>query len=62
MYKPAEMGQLLLVLGQTKARRDVACIDRDRRRVARRISVPCVESRDECGRERKVGSLKLIVD
>ena len=57
----AQVSKLNLRSGETHPRRDVACVNSDRCRVASRIPISSVESGDKGGRKREVRSLKVSV-
>ena len=59
VHEPAEMRELLFLAREPHPLRDVARIDRHRRRMSRRISVPRIKRRDQGGSERKVRTVRV---
>ena len=56
------MSELLLLRRETEPLGDVACVDGNCRRMARRVPVPCVKCRHQSSREGEVRALQSLVD
>ena len=59
--EPAEVSELLVLLGQTKSARDVSGVDGDGRRMARGVLIPGIERRHERSRKREACALQTFV-
>src|SRR5262245_45659677 len=56
--QPGEVGELLIRFGESHSLRDVARIDGNCSRVARRVFVASIERGNQCTCERKTGGLE----
>ncbi len=61
VHQTAEVDELLLLLRQSDALRDVSRVDRDRRRMTCRVLIAGIERRNESSGEREAGPSELVI-